>query len=100
MKKAVAEMGGVPTRGVGPQPGQARLRGLPSVRQAECQIPELAAQARHKAYRASLELTGAAVVKTSRGQIVERRLAGSVVVLKTVSQGLRMKPGSALRRVK
>jgi hypothetical protein len=70
------------------------------MRQAERRIPELAAQAGQKAFRASLELTGAAVVKTSRGQIVERRLDGSVVVLQTISRGLRVMPGTVLRRAK
>jgi protein PhnA len=70
------------------------------MRQAELRIPALAAKAGYEAYKMSLKLTGAAVVKTSRGQIVERHADGSSVVIKTVSRGKLVKPGTVLRRGK
>lgn len=67
---------------------------------AEQRFPELAARSGHEAYKASLHRTGAAVVKTSEGQLVERRADGSTTVLKQLSVGKRVKPGMVLRRGK
>jgi len=67
---------------------------------AERRIPQLAAKAGHEAYKASLEQTGAVTVKTSRGQMVERKLDGSFTVIKELPIGKRVKLGSVLKRVK
>ncbi|MGF6524817.1 hypothetical protein [Variovorax sp. PvP013] len=67
---------------------------------AERRIPRLAAKAGHEAYRTTLERTGAVTVKTSNGQLVERKRDGSITVLKDLPLGKRVKPGTVLRRVK
>jgi hypothetical protein len=67
---------------------------------AERRIPELAAKAGHEAYRETLKRTGAVTVKTASGQMVERKLDGSVTVIKDLPLGKRVKPGTVLRRVK
>lgn len=67
---------------------------------AERRIPELAAKAGHEAYWASLRHTGAVTVKTARGQVVERKIDGSVKVIKDLPIGKRVKPGTVLKRVK
>jgi protein PhnA len=67
---------------------------------AERRIPELAAKAGHDAYRATLKQTGAVIVKTSSGQVVKRKLDGSVTVIKDLPVGKRVKPGTVLKRVK
>lgn len=67
---------------------------------AEMRIPELAAKSGHDAYKATLSRTGAVVVKTSRGQIVERRVDGTVTVLKQTQLDKRVKPGVVLTRAK
>lgn len=67
---------------------------------AERRIPELAARAGHEAYRATLRRTGAVTVKTANGQMVERKLDGSVTVIKALPVGKRVKPGTILKRVK
>jgi protein PhnA len=72
-------------------------RGMQS---AERRIPALAAKAGHDAYRAALEHTGAVIVKTSRGQMVERKRDGSFTVIKDLPVGKRVKPGTVLTRVK
>ena len=48
----------------------------------------------------TLKLTGAVVVKTSRGRIVERRSDGSSVLIKGMPLGKRVKPGLVLKRDK
>ncbi|MCE4558013.1 hypothetical protein [Pelomonas cellulosilytica] len=70
------------------------------MRIAERRIPELAARAGHEAYRAALRRTGAVTVKTANGQVVERKLDGSVTVIKVLPVGKRVKPGTILKRVK
>ncbi|KQR50407.1 hypothetical protein [Acidovorax sp. Leaf160] len=65
---------------------------------AEQRIPELAAKAGHQAYRTTLEQTGAVIVKTSNGQVVERKRDGSVILIKTLALGKRVKPGTVLKR--
>jgi hypothetical protein len=67
---------------------------------AEQRIPQLAAKAGHAAYRTALEQTGAVTVKTSSGQMVERKLDGSFTVIKDLPMGKRVKPGTVLKRVK
>ncbi|MBV8125049.1 MAG: hypothetical protein JOY60_14390 [Burkholderiaceae bacterium] len=67
---------------------------------AEQRIPQLAAKAGHDAYKATLKLTGAVTVKTSKGQLVERKRDGSVTVIKALPLGKRVKPGTVLKRVK
>jgi protein PhnA len=67
---------------------------------AERRIPELAAKAGHAAYHAALKQTGAVTVKTSRGQMVERKRDGSFTVIKDLPVGKRVKPGTVLTRVK
>ena len=67
---------------------------------AERRFPELAEKSGYAAYKATLSRTGAVVVKTSRGQIVERRSDGTVTVIKNLSVGKRVKLGAVLTRVK
>ncbi len=67
---------------------------------AEQRFPELAARSGHAAYKTTLQRTGAVVVKTSEGQLVERRADGSSTVLKQLPVGKRVKPGMVLRRGK
>jgi hypothetical protein len=67
---------------------------------AERRFPELAAKSGHEAYKTTLSLTGAVVVKSSQGQVVERRSDGTSTVIKHLSVGKRVKPGAVLKRVK
>jgi hypothetical protein len=67
---------------------------------AERRIPEFAAKSGHEAYKNTLSLTGGVVVKTSEGQVIERRSDGSFTVLKLLPSGKRVKTGSVLRRAK
>ena len=67
---------------------------------AEMSFPELAAKSGHEAYKATLVQTGAVVVKTSQGQVVERRSDGTVKVIKNLPIGKRVKPGAVLKRAK
>ena len=67
---------------------------------AERRIPELAAKAGFDAYRMTLKQTGGVTVKTSTGQVVERRRDGSVTVIMNLPVGKRVKPGTVLKRVK
>lgn len=67
---------------------------------AERSFPEHAARSGRKAYQATLKMTGAVVVKTSRGSIVERRADGSTVFIKEMPMGKRVKPGLVLKREK
>jgi len=67
---------------------------------AERRFPELAAKSGHEAYKATLASTGAVVVKTSKGQLVERRADGSSTVIKDLPVGKRAKIGVVLTRIK
>lgn len=67
---------------------------------AERNFPKHAAKSGHKAYQATLKLTGAAVVKTSQGIIVERRSDGTSIFIKQMPVGKRVKSGVTLKRVK
>lgn len=67
---------------------------------AERSFPKHAASSGHKAYKATLSLTGAVVVKTSQGQMVERRSDGTSIVIKQIPLGKRVKSGVTLKRVK
>lgn len=67
---------------------------------AERRIPEIAAKAGHEAYRMTLKSTGAVMVKTASGQVVERQRDGSVKFIKDLPVGKRVKPGTILKRVK
>lgn len=67
---------------------------------AERRFPELAAKSGHVAYKTTLQRTGAVVVKTSLGQMVERRADGTSIVIKNLPVGKRVKPGAVLKRVK
>lgn len=67
---------------------------------AERGFPALAAKSGREAYKTTLSLTGAVVVKTSQGQVVERRSDGTVTVLKQLPVGKRVKPGAVLKRAK
>lgn len=67
---------------------------------AERRFPELAAKSGHEAYRETMNRTGAVVVKTSQGQIVERRADGTSTLIKEMSVGKRVKPGVVLKRVR
>jgi hypothetical protein len=49
---------------------------------AERRIPELAAKAGHAAYKLALKNTGAVVVKTNKGTLVERKADGTSKVIK------------------
>lgn len=67
---------------------------------AERRIPQLAAKAGHDAYKATLKQTGAVTVKTSIGQLVERKRDGTFTVIKDLPLGKRVKPGTVLKRVR
>lgn len=67
---------------------------------AERRIPVLAAKAGHDAYKETLKQTGAVTVKTSNGQLVERKSDGTFTVIKELPLGKRVKPGTVLKRVK
>ncbi len=67
---------------------------------AERRFPELAVKSGREAYKTTLTRTGAVVVKTSQGQIVERRSDGTSTILKSLAIGKRVKPGVILKRVK
>lgn len=70
------------------------------MRIVERRIPQLAAKAGHDAYWATLKQTGAVIVKTSTGQMVERKRDGSITVIKDLPIGKRVKPGTVLKRVR
>ena len=67
---------------------------------AERRFPKLAAKSGHAAYKTTLHSTGAVVVKTSQGQMVERRADGTFTVIKTLPLDKRVKSGVVLKRVK
>lgn len=67
---------------------------------AERRIPELASKSGHAAYKLALIETGAVVVKTSKGDLVERKADGSSKVIKTLPPGKRVKVGRVLKRAK
>ena len=67
---------------------------------AEKRFPKLAAQSGHQAYKKTLSQTGAVVVKTSRGQLVERRSDGTSAIIKHLPVGKRVKSGAVLTRAK
>lgn len=70
------------------------------MRAAERRIPELAAQAGHAAYKQALEKTGAVVVKTSKGAVVQRKADGTHRVIKMLAPDKRVKVGLVLKRAK
>lgn len=67
---------------------------------AERRFPELAAKSGHAAYLSALAKTGAVVVKTSKGVIVERKADGTSKVIKALPPGKRVKIGLVLKRAK
>ena len=67
---------------------------------AERRFPKLAAQSGHQAYKKTLSQTGAVVVKTSNGQLIERRSDGSSAIIKHLPVGKRVKTGAVLTRAK
>lgn len=67
---------------------------------AEQSFPELAAKSGHEAYKTTLSRTGAVVVKTCKGQLVQRRSDGTFTVIKQLAVGKRVKRGDILRRAK
>jgi hypothetical protein len=71
-----------------------------TMQMVERRFPELAAKSGHAAYKTTLHRTGAVVVKTSQGQMVERRADGTSTVIKDLPMGKRVKSGVILKRVK
>ncbi|WP_343637125.1 hypothetical protein [Roseateles sp.] len=71
-----------------------------AMRAAERRFPELAAKAGREAYRQALAETGAVMVATSKGQLVQRKADGTTTVLKTLPPDKRVKVGVVLQRVK
>ena len=67
---------------------------------AEGRFPELAAKSGHEAYKVTLSKTGGVVVKTSQGELVQRRSDGTSTVIKQLPLGKRVKSGAVLTRVK
>ncbi len=67
---------------------------------AERRFPQLAAKSGREAYKNTLSQTGGVVVKTSQGEIVERRSDGTFTVIKHIPVGKRVKSGAVLKRVK
>lgn len=55
-----------------------------AMRIAERRFPQLAAKSGREAYRNTLSQTGGVVVKTSQGEIVERRSDGTFTVSATM----------------
>lgn len=70
------------------------------MRTGEKRIPDLAAKSGRAAYRTALVNTGGVVVKTSKGELVERKADGSSKVIKALKPGKRVKPGLVLKRAK
>jgi hypothetical protein len=68
--------------------------------EAERRIPELAAKSGHAAYKLALATTGAVVVKTSKGTLVERKVDGTSTLIKALRPGKRVKVGLVLKRAK
>ena len=66
---------------------------------AERSFSKNAAKSGHEACKAAPSLAGAVVVKTSQGQIVERRSDGTSIVINQMPLGKRVKSGVTLRRV-
>ena len=48
----------------------------------------------------TLKQTGAVTVKTSNGQLIERKRDGTFTVIKDLPLGKRVKPGTVLKRAK
>lgn len=71
-----------------------------AMRAAERRIPDLAAKSGHAAYKLALAQTGAVVVKTSKGMLVERKADGTTTVIKALPPGKRVKVGLVLKRAK
>ncbi|XHS80146.1 hypothetical protein ACFJGW_09255 [Burkholderiaceae bacterium UC74_6] len=71
-----------------------------AMRAAERRFPELAAKSGHEAYKQALAQTGAVVVKTSKGMVVERKADGSSKVIKALPPGKRVRVGLVLKRAK
>ncbi|MGC4394958.1 hypothetical protein [Hydrogenophaga sp. T2] len=69
-----------------------------AMRSAEQQIPALAAKSGRAAYKQALVRTGAVVVKTSKGTLVERKADGTSTVIKALPPGKRVKVGLVLKR--
>ena len=67
---------------------------------AEQQIPALAAKSGHAAYKRALAETGAVVIRTSKGLLVERRADGTSIVLKALPPGKRVKVGLVPKRAR
>lgn len=70
------------------------------MRAAEDRFPQLAAKSGQAAYRSALAMTGAVVVKTSKGTLVERKADGTTRVIKTLRPAKRVKVGLVLKRAK
>ena len=66
----------------------------------ERRFPKLAAQSGQQAYKKTLSQTGAVVVKTSNGQLIERRSDGTSAIIKHLPVGKRVKSGAVLTRAK
>jgi hypothetical protein len=67
---------------------------------AEQRFPELAAKSGQAAYKRALAATGGVMVKTSKGKLVERRADGTLLEIKSLPPGKRVKVGQVLKRAK
>lgn len=67
---------------------------------AERRFPELAAKSGRAAYKQALAKTGAVLVKTSKGMLVERKVDGTSTVIKALRPAKRVKVGLVLKRAK
>lgn len=67
---------------------------------AEARIPALAAKAGRAAHRRALQETGAVVMKSAEGDLVEMKEDGTVRILKPLPAGTPVRVGQVLRRVK
>lgn len=71
-----------------------------AMRAAERRIPDLATKSGRAAYKLALANTGAVVVKTSKGTLVQRKADGTTTVIKALPPGKRVKVGLVLKRAK
>lgn len=71
-----------------------------AMRLAEQNFPLLAAKSGKAAYKTTLSLTGAVVVKTFDGKLVERHLDGSVTFIKSLPPAKRVTSGLVIKRTR
>lgn len=71
-----------------------------SMQAGESRIPQLAAQAGKAAHERALVETGAVVMRSAGGQLIELRSSGAVRVIKSLPASTPVRSGTVLRRTK